>query len=258
MRAWLDRVRAAGVSGIKVDFMNGEDLRVVRFNEALLREAARRRLLVNFHGCGKPTGERRTYPNELTREAVRGLELNRPSMREGKLPPSHNAALPFTRWVVGHADYTPFTVQADRLGPTTVAHQLATWIALDSPLQFLAEDPARLLDRPGMAALLEILRSAPAVWDETRVLPPSRIGELAVLARRRGSAWFVAVLNGRGQARELTIRPDFLDRARPADIVADKPGGPRAEFVATRRTLDPARPLDIRLAAGGGWVARVR
>jgi len=30
--------------------------------------------MVNFHGANKPAGESRTWPNEMTREGVRGLE----------------------------------------------------------------------------------------------------------------------------------------------------------------------------------------
>lgn len=77
MRSFLDSVAAVGIKGVKVDFMNGEGIRQIDFNTHLLKNAARRRLLVNPHGCQKPTGEIRTYPNEITREGVRGIELNR-------------------------------------------------------------------------------------------------------------------------------------------------------------------------------------
>lgn len=76
MRGFLDSVAAVGIKGVKVDFMNGEGIRQIDFNTHLLKNAARRRLLVNPHGCQKPTGEIRTYPNEITREGVRGIELN--------------------------------------------------------------------------------------------------------------------------------------------------------------------------------------
>ena len=86
MRHFLDSVVACGVRGVKVDFMNGEGLRQIRFTTALLRNAAQRRLLVNFHGCQKPSGESRTYPNELTREGVRGHGTQ---PHHGPLPLAH-------------------------------------------------------------------------------------------------------------------------------------------------------------------------
>ena len=52
-------------------------------------------------GANKPTGESRTWPNELIREAVRGMEASRLQTRA-----VHNAILPFTRFLAGHADYT--------------------------------------------------------------------------------------------------------------------------------------------------------
>ena len=161
MRGFLDSVAAVGIKGVKVDFMNGEGIRQIDFNTHLLKNAARRRLLVNLHGCQKPTGEIRTYPNEITREGVRGIELNRitanyekrmrdegrtpdpdryvPGDENQNIPASHNAALPFTRGVLGAADYTPvaFTMP----GGTTAAHQLAFALLLDSPLLTIAENP---------------------------------------------------------------------------------------------------------------------
>ena len=47
------------------------------FTSALAGEAARRKLLVDFHGAYKPTGLSRTYPNVLTSEGVEGLEHNK-------------------------------------------------------------------------------------------------------------------------------------------------------------------------------------
>ena len=35
-----------------------------------MKEGAEYKLMVNFHGSNKPTGESRIWPNELTREAV--------------------------------------------------------------------------------------------------------------------------------------------------------------------------------------------
>lgn len=249
---FLDRVAEAGVVGVKIDFMNGEDLARTRFNEAVLRQAARRRLMVNFHGCGKPTGESRTYPNELTREAIRGLELNR--MGE-PLPPAHDAALPFTRLVVGPGDYTPLTVTAERMGRTTLAHQLATFVALTSPLQVLAENPGKLLDNPQLAPVVEMLRGVPAVWDETRVLPGSAIGELAVLARRTGSVWYVAGVNG-ADPRDYTLPTEFLDGPYwRAELIADA-DHPLA-FRSEATSLTRGATVALKLAAGGGFVMRL-
>ena len=142
--------------------------------------------MVNFHGANKPAGEARTWPHELTREGVYGLEHRRP--RRGR---AHNTTLPFTRFLAGAADYTP-VVFGERRKETSWAHQIATAVVFTSPLLVFGGHPQSLLDNPAV----EMIKSLPSVWDETIVLPASEIGELAAFARRHGTTWFVAVLNG--------------------------------------------------------------
>lgn len=251
LRAWLDQVKAAGAAGIKVDFFNSEDLVTRRGEVAVLGEAAKRKLLVDLHGCPKPTGEARTFPNELTREGVRGLELN--FMSEGPLSPRHNAALPFTRYVVGHGDYTPVTFQPGHLGGTTIAHQLATAVVTTSPLQVLNEIPSNVLQHP-IPEVPAFLKALPTVWDETRVLPGSKIGELAVLARRRGDCWFVAAVNG-GAARNYQLPLTFLSSSKwTATLLTDGAESPLS--VSSRHEqVTSGSSLNFKLLAGGGFVA---
>lgn len=192
MQAFMDSLHNVGVSGIKVDFMDGEDKSLIDFDEAVLRHAAKRKLMVNFHGIQTATGEIKTYPNELTREGIRGLELN--THPEGPLTASHNAALPFTRFVMGHGDYTPLTFTA--MGGTTWAHQLATLVLFTSPFQVIAENPEILLQHVAVQDALPLIKKIPTVWDETIVLPGSKIGELAAMARRKGDDWYIGLLNG--------------------------------------------------------------
>jgi len=192
IQLFMDSLKAVGVEGIKVDFMDGEHKTLIDFDEAVLRHAAARKLMVNFHGIQTATGEIKRYPNELTREGIRGLELN--THPEGPITASHNAALPFTRFVLGHGDYTPLAFTAT--GETTWAHQLATLVLFTSPVQVIAENPEILLRHPAVKDALPLIKQIPTVWDETVVLPGSEIGELAVMARRKGKDWYIGVLNG--------------------------------------------------------------
>ena len=185
--------------------MNGESKALIDFDEALLKIAAERQLMVNFHGCQQSSGEYRTYPNEVTREGIRGVELN--NMKEGPLPACHNAALPFTRYVTGHADYTPIAFTAP--GETTWTHQLATLVCFYSPFQCIAEDPEFLLSSEKIQPAINFLKQVPSVWDETIVLPDSEIGELAVIARKKGDDWYLGVLSS-GDAKQVKINCDFL------------------------------------------------
>jgi alpha-glucosidase len=199
LREFLDNAKRAGLKGVKIDFINGESKSHIDFERTALRFAAERHLMVDFHGIQKPTGEVRTFPNAISREGIRGLELNR--MPEGPITPSHNAALPFTRYAVGYGDYTPLGYTWP--GNTTWAHQLSTVIAFTSPFMTIAEDPEVLLHDPATRPGLELLKAIPSTWDETVVLPQSSIGELALTARRTGTTWFLSVLNGKDTPVDL-------------------------------------------------------
>src|SRR5205823_10890599 len=136
--------------------------------------------------ANKPTGESRTWPNELTREAIKGMEASKLADRA-----THGATLPFTRLLAGPAEYTP-VIFGERRANTTWAHQVASAVILSAPLLTYGANPAKMLTN----ACVEMIRSIPSVWDETIVLPPSEIGEIAVFARRQGSIWFLAIMNG--------------------------------------------------------------
>ncbi|QGY47512.1 alpha-glucosidase [Maribellus comscasis] len=217
MAGFLDSLKQTGAVGVKVDFMNGETKSLIDFDEALLKLAAERKLMVNFHGCQQSSGEYRTYPNEVSREGIRGVELN--NMKEGPLSASHNAALPFTRYVTGHADYTPLAFTAP--GETTWAHQLATLVCYYSPFQCIAENPEYLLKTQKIQPAINFINEVPSVWDETFVLPQSKIGELAILARRKGNDWYLGVLSA-GEKKQLQVNCNFLKEGNySAEIFSD-------------------------------------
>ncbi|MEZ5195058.1 MAG: glycoside hydrolase family 97 catalytic domain-containing protein [Bacteroidales bacterium] len=100
----FDQFEAWGVKGIKVDFMQRDDQWMVGYYHRVAKEAADRKMLVDFHGAYKPAGLRRMYPNVITREGVRGQEQVKWSDLQ---TPTHNVTLPFIRMVAGPMDYTP-------------------------------------------------------------------------------------------------------------------------------------------------------
>jgi alpha-glucosidase len=234
-----------GVVGSKVDFFDHEAKEIIDLYQTLLREAAQHRLLLDFHGANKPTGEARTWPNEMTREGIYGLEHRR---TEAWAP--INTTLPFTRMLAGHADYTPMLF-GDRRKETSWAHQIATAAIFTSPLLVYGAHPQNILANPAV----ELIKSIPSVWDETRVLPPSEIGGLAVFARRNGSSWFLAILNGE-KAQTIRVPLTFLGAGRfRAMLVRDQPDEAAAVRIEnTAFTRNDA--LEIELRAAGGFIAR--
>jgi alpha-glucosidase len=249
--AFLDSVKFAGAVGVKTDFMNSEAKELIDFEIGFLKACAARKLLVNFHGCQTSTGESRTYPNELTREGVRGMELN--TMNE-PIPAWHNAALPFTRFVTGHGDYTPGFFS--NKGNTTNAHQLALFYLLESSLQCLAENPENLFDFK-LAPARKMLEKLPVTWDETIVLPGSKIGVIAAMARRKKDVWYVAVINGTTENYEFVTELEFLkpNTNYLATSVTDETNGSLYEHTSVINKKDKSV---FKLLPAGGVLIRIK
>src|SRR5436190_9595600 len=234
-----------GVVGAKIDFFDHEAKEVIDLYQAILRTSAEHKIMVEFHGANKPAGESRTWPNELSREAIRGLEYRSMSLRS-----VHNTTLPFTRFLAGHADYTPVHF-GDRRRETSWAHQIATAIVFTSPLMIYGAHPKHILENPAA----ELIKTIPSVWDETIVLPSSEIGELAAFARRRGDVWFLGIMNGL-TGRTIRVPVHFLDRGKcQATLVRDREDDPAAVKIE-ELSVSNKDGLSIRMRAGGGFVAR--
>jgi len=234
-----------GVTGAKIDFFDHEAKEVIDAYEDMLRKAAEYHILIVFHGANKPTGRDRTWPNELVREAIRGMESSRMMERA-----RHQTILPFTRYLAGPADYTTM-VFSERRRNTSWAHQIATMTVFSSPLLTITAHPDSILHNPAV----ELIKSIPSVWDETIVLPDSKIGELVVYARRTGRTWYLALMNG-GGAQTVRVPLSFLgEGSYKGDLVRDDPknsGALKTETSDFRRSAE----LKIKMIDGGGFVGR--
>jgi alpha-glucosidase len=234
-----------GVAGAKLDFLDHEAKEVIDLYEALLLKAAEHRILIVFHGSNKPTGRERTWPNELVRESVRGMESS------GMLERArHQTILPFTRYLAGPADYTTM-VFSERRRDSSVAHQIASLVGFASPLLTIAANPESILASPAV----DVIKSVPSTWDETRVLTGSEIGELVLLARRKGDIWFLAAMNGPG-ARTIQVPLSFLSAGnyRSALVRDDAPDGSTVRVESS--VLTPKNTITLNLRAGGGFLGR--
>ncbi|WP_302800879.1 glycoside hydrolase family 97 protein [Parabacteroides goldsteinii] len=251
---FMRKCSETGVKGLKIDFFHTENLFTVNLMENILKDAAKEKLMVIFHGVNKPTGDSYTYPNLLAKEAVRGLETvgGESSWAPGPPWPYHNTVLPFTRWLVGPADYTPLNFRAFCPPSVTFAHQLSSIYMLTSPMLIFAADMEDMLSSPGRS----FIESVPVVWDETVVLPESEIGKLAALARRKGDVWYLTVLNGE-DARILDIKIDFLPKGNyMMEIATDSPDN-RKQIEIKKIKIKSGQRLKENLMSGGGFVARI-
>ena len=193
---------------------------MVRHYRKVIQTAAKYHIMIDAHEPIKPTGIRRTYPNFLTREGVRGMEYN--AWSEGN-PPEHTTILPFTRMLAGPLDYTPgiFNILFDKTGKhrvhTTLAKQLALYVILYTPLQMAADLVENYENQPAF----QFIETVPTNWDETRVLD-SRIGDYVTIVRRNGNNWFLGSITDE-HPRLLNIPLSFLasDQIYIAHIYSD-------------------------------------
>ena len=244
--AILDLLVAWGVKGIKYGFVHVGDQKWRKWTIDAIQAAADRKLLADIHDEFLLTGIQKTFPNVLTVEGIRGNE-EMPSA-------SHNAALPFTRFLDGPGDYTPCW-NVDRI-KNTLAHQLAMPCVYSSGWQFLFwyQRPDQIKEKD---PALDFWREIPTAFDETRFLQ-GKIGEFAVVARRVGKRWYLGALNanekrlfsvplafaGSGDLKVRLFRDTDSDNTKPcADVTCDT-------FFA-----DSSDSLTASAAANGGFAA---
>lgn len=252
-----------GARGVKVDFMQRDDQKMVEYYYKIAQKAADYKLLVDFHGSYKPAGLRRTYPNVMTREGVKGLEHNKWSK---DITPDHNLTIPFIRMVAGPMDYTPgamINLEERNFNPMysrpasqgTRVHQMALYIAYESPLQMLADNPSNYRKEQECTSFISDI---PVVWDETKVLE-AKIGDYLLVARRSGATWYIGGMTD-WESRTFSLDLSFLGEGSFKMIIFKD--GINADtyaqdYVSFERTIDPHELLPIKMAKGGGWVARI-
>jgi alpha-glucosidase len=247
----FDNAVKAGVSGIKIDFVPKCSRERSNWYEATLREAAKDRLLIDFHGAVKPTGRSRTWPNELTREAIRGHEYQIIRIKRTLLP-DHDCTLPFNRFVQGFADYTPTVFNPAELLGYTWSREIAQAIVFTSPFLCYADHPENYLKNPA----LDILKAIPSTWDETIVLMDSEIGKCAAFARRIGNTWFIGIING-SEKKNIDIPLGFLtEKSYTLNAYEDDPD--RGDGIIKKvSTVSKSDHIRLTIRSAGGFVAKL-
>lgn len=260
---YLDSISSWGAAGVKIDFFDRDDGQIIPQYEELARACADRKLLVDFHGCSKPTGLNRAYPNILTFEAVRGLEC---SKWDTSTNPDYRLQFLFSRMLAGPIDYTPGSMRNSNLknfkpidpglpmSLGTRCQELAEYIVINSSLVMLADSPDEYRKYPD---ILSYLSEVPASWDETRVLA-AKVGEYAIVAKRKGKKWYIGGMNAWGE-RTLSVDFSFLGKNKNIDAQlftdTDKSNDDANQYQSKKVPLNTSKPFDVKMASGGGFVA---
>ena len=264
MNEALDQFQKWGVKGVKVDFMNRDDQTVVNFYQRLATEAAKRKMIVDFHAAYKPTGLERTYPNILNYEAVQGLEWNKFSDVDIL---TQATILPYTRSIAGPMDYTPGGMynanKADYrksfyrpMTQGTRCNQLAMFTMYYAPFQMLADAPTAYEKEP---EILKYLAGMPVTWDETVALD-GKVGDYAIIARRKGTTWHIGGLNN-WTGKSIKLPLNFLKTGNyTATIFTDGVNADRvgSDYKKEVKKVDRNTIMNIDMADGGGFAIQLQ
>lgn len=256
----FEQCRAWGLKSLKIDFIYGGDgitynNNIMKFYDMATKALADQKLMVTYHGCTVPRGQRRRWPNLMTMEGVKGYEW----IGRGYPAVPHNCMLPFTRNVIGPMDHTPVLFTTSQLtngsGSTrnsTDAHEVALSIVFESGIQHYADKP----DGYNGTIAKDFLKTVPSAWDETRFID-GYPGQSCVLARRKGNDWFVAGISG-GAAKTMTISLPFLKAGSySVDIYKDTTGSSKYTMIKKTLPIDPSASLSLWVNSNGGFSFKV-
>ncbi|MDP4240576.1 MAG: glycoside hydrolase family 97 protein [Bacteroidota bacterium] len=262
---YLDSISSWGAAGVKIDFFDRDDALIMPQYEELAKACAERKLLVDFHGCSKPTGLNRAYPNILSYEAVRGMEC---SKWDTSTNPDYRLQFIFSRMLAGPIDYTPGSMRNSTLknfkpidpglpmSLGTRCQELAEYVVINSSLVMLADSPDEYRKYPD---ILQYLSDVPATWDDTKVLS-AKVGEYAVVAKRKGKKWYVAGMNAWGE-RKLNVDLSFLGKNKELDVQlftdTDKSNEDANQYQYKKLTINKSKSCEMYMSSGGGFVAIV-
>jgi len=199
----------------KGEYHHGQYM-VNQYNNTV-EKAAKYQVAINAHEPIKATGLRRTYPNTISREGLRGQEFNAWSS-DGGNPPEHLPIVAFTRMLAGPIDYTPgiFNIKFNEYKTenqvnTTLAQQLALYVVIYSPVQMAADLVEHYEANP---TALQFIKDVGVDWKQTKVLN-GEVGDYVTIAReeRETGNWFLGSITDEN-ARDLKVSFSFLEEGQ--------------------------------------------
>jgi hypothetical protein len=188
---------------------------MVNHYRRVLEKGAEHQVAINAHEPIKATGIRRTLPNAISREGLRGQEFNAWA-QDGGNPPEHLPIVAFTRMLAGPIDFTPgvFDIPlSEKEGNqvnTTLAQQLALYVVIYSPIQMACDLPEHYEDQPAF----QFIRDVGVDWEQSKVLN-GEVADFVTIARQeKGTGnWFVGSITDE-EKRSVLVNFDFLEKGK--------------------------------------------
>lgn len=232
-----------------------------------VEKAAKYQVAINAHEPIKATGLRRTYPNTISREGLRGQEFNAWA-KEGGNPPEHLPIVAFTRMLSGPIDFTPgiFNIKfneykKDNQVSTTLAQQLALYVVIYSPVQMAADLVEHYEANPEP---FQFIKDVGVDWETTKVLN-GEVGDYVTIARKERNTgnWFVGGITDEN-SRTLDVSFDYLDDNQNYEAVIYKDGDKAhwddnpLDISIEKTEINKDSKLSVKLAEGGGFAISLK
>lgn len=240
-----------GVKGVKVDFFGGDGQSFINYYQDILEDAAAYHLLVNFHGATLPRGWQRTYPNLMTTEAVYGYEMITFNQKDADTAAPHMVMSAFARNAFDPMDFTPVSLyKIPRIQRrTSTAFELATSVIFLSGIQHYVEGPEGMAKMP--EAVKNYMQHVPVQWDDTKFID-GYPGKFYAVARRSGSKWYVAAINGDTAVKQITINKlPFMAAFKTGTFFSSNDKG---EITVDKKTVYANKTTTISIKANDGFV----
>lgn len=264
MEEAFSKYAAMGVKGFKIDFMDRDDQKMVSSLYSIAKKAAEYKLLLDFHGMYKPTGMQRTYPNVVNFEGVKGMENNKWTPNDDV--PHYDVTIPFIRMMAGPMDYTPGAMRNATksyfspnnslpMSQGTRCHELAKYIIFEAPLQMLSDNPTAYMKEQEST---DFIAKIPTTFNETVALK-GKVGEYVAIARKKNNTWYVGAMSNWNE-RDLEINFSFLGAGNyEAEIFKDGINADRdaTDYKKEIISVTSNQKINIHIAPGGGWAARI-
>lgn len=249
----FEKLNKLGVYGIKVDFFLSEKQEIINYYLDILEDAAKYKIMVYFHGCLVPRGWQRTYPHLMTYEAVRGAEWYNNGPEFTTTAAAHNNMLAYTRNVVGSMDYTPVTFTNSQFAHiTSYGHELALAVVFESGIQHMADRPEGYYELPDAAKTF--LKNLPTAWDDTKLLD-GYPGKFTIIARRKGTNWFIGGINSGTKEKIQLLKFDFLPEGQTFKLTLIADGIHDKAFATQYLLVDKTSTIEVKMLSLGGFAA---
>lgn len=234
----------AGIVGIKVDFFFNDSQNILQLYDDIYKDAAKYKLLVNAHGSNPPSGEIRTYPNALAREAIRGQE-------QGGITVQQYTLIPFLRAAVGTADVTEQLYSRDT-NKTSMGFQIALSVLVENGIHSMGSKPEEYYSVP---ASVKLYKNFPESWDDLYVID-AVVGEKVNIARQAGDLWLAGGISC--EAGTFSYKPAFLDAGKKytAEIYHEVAGERQAITVDELNDVTADTTISVDVQQGGGYVIK--